>query len=613
MIETATIARRALLAGLLLLAVLGFACGLASALASSPSPSPSAERTVLRVGWIVDPASLNPFIGTDFSSGLLRQLNYDVLVGLDAATLAPTKGAEATGLATSWTTSADGKTWTFTLRRDATWQDGRGPVTAADVAFTYNYVIDNDMAAFTVYTAGVRNVEAVDDYTVRFTCDQPKADMLDAASWVPILPEHVWSKISPKAAASSYANKPPIVGSGSFQCVEFKKSGFVRMVANKGYWRGAPQIDEILFEFYANRDSMAWDLEAGTIDACYEPPYQQMKGLQDASATVRAFAVNGYDDLVMNCYAAGKSLGNPVLRDWRFRQALQWAVDKAKLTQVVYYGLARPGDTVITPGYSTDPDWHWSPPASQAYAFDLERARQLLDAAGYRDTNDDGIRDYRGEPIKLRLWGMSEYATSQAEVKLIAGWFRQLGLKIDVATMPYAAMYDRIFNVEGGQLRPDFDLCQSGFYLGLDPGQSLSSFTSGQIGGWNDSGFSDEEFDRLYAEQARTLDEARRKQLVDRMQQIVYEQSPYIVLVYFGDGEAWRDEWVGWVRSPAKIGGALLTGDSYLFVHARPASETADDGSSLAGWTLPLVLVGVAAVVGGGIVLRRRRPRPIEE
>ena len=146
----------------------------------------------------MDADNLNPFIGSNCTAGLIRSLNYDVLVGLDAATLTPTKGAKATGLATDWTTSTDGKTWTFTLRRDATWQDGHGPVTATDVAFTYNYIIDNDMTAFTVYTDGVKHAEAVNPYTVRIRCDQPKADMLNTVGWVPILPEHVWSKIPPE-------------------------------------------------------------------------------------------------------------------------------------------------------------------------------------------------------------------------------------------------------------------------------------------------------------------------------------------------------------------------------------------------------------------------------
>jgi peptide/nickel transport system substrate-binding protein len=612
------IARRVSVAGVLWLAALamGLGSGHTCAFAAGTSPTPSAGTTVLRVGWIMDPDHLNPFIAQNLTSSVIRSLNYDLLVGLDAATMTPTKGAEATGLATDWATSADGTTWTFTLRRDAAWQDGRGPVTAKDVAFTYNFVIDNAMAAFATSTVGIERVEAVDDYTVRVECAGPKADMLNTAASIPVLPEHVWSGIGPKAAASSYPNGPPAVGSGPFQCVEFKRGKYVRMVANKAYWRGAPQIDEVLFEFYTNRDSMAWDLEAGDIDACYQPTYQQEQKLEkSADVTARAFLVNGYDDLVMNCYdppPGGKSLGHPVLRDPRFRQALQWAVDREKLTQLVYKGIAEPGQTVIAPGFSTDPDWHWSPPASEAYRFDPDRARESLDGAGYRDTDGDGVREYRGRPITLRLWAMSEYSTSGQEVRLIAGWLQEIGIKTDVASMPMSAMFDRIYNTKAGQPLPDFDLCQSGWYLGLDPGQSLSFFTTDLIGGWNDSAFSDEEFDRLFAEQAVTLDTAERKQLVDRMQEIVYEQSPYVVLAYFGDTEAWRKEWAGWTVSPAETGTAVLTADSYLFVHPREAGVEAEEPAGLAWWVLPTAVVGVA-VVGGGIVLGRRRRRPEEQ
>ena len=101
----------------------------------------------------------------------------------------------------------------------------------------------------------------------------------------------------------------------------------------------------------------------------------------------QAIRVNGYDCLAFNCYeppAGGDGLGNPVLRDWRFRQALQWAVEQGKdRPQSPAAGNARPADTVITAGYYTDPDWHWTPPADQAYAFDLTEADALLTAAGY--------------------------------------------------------------------------------------------------------------------------------------------------------------------------------------------------------------------------------------
>ena len=117
----------------------GLAFGLAAALAQSSSPSPastpSSGKIVLRVGYVGEPDNLNPFIAQVFSSYLIFSVNYDQLVGVDPATLAPSK---ETGLAKDWSVSADGKTWTFKLRDNATWQDNGQPVTAVDVAFTYN-------------------------------------------------------------------------------------------------------------------------------------------------------------------------------------------------------------------------------------------------------------------------------------------------------------------------------------------------------------------------------------------------------------------------------------------------------------------------------------------
>ena len=143
----------------------------------------------------------------------------------------------------------------------------------------------------------------------------------------------------------------------------------------------------------------------------------------------RTIRTNGFDELGFNCYTLGPSRGNPVLKDVKFRQALNWAVDKAKIVSLAYGGHARPGTTVITPDYYKDPDWHWQPPADQLYGFDLAKAGQLLDAAGYPLKN--GVRvDKQGKPISLRLWARAESTTSQNVGRLLSGWFRQLGLKI---------------------------------------------------------------------------------------------------------------------------------------------------------------------------------------
>ena len=164
-------------AGVLLVLTCSLGWGLGQALASSPSPSPSPSsgKVVLRVGYVGEPDNLNPFVAQVFPSYLIFTTNYDFLVGVDAATLVPSK---ETGLAKDWSVSADGLTWTFTLRDNATWQDNGQPVTAADVAFMYEYILKNDMSNYTSYVQGITKVTAVDPTTVQMVTKAPKADML---------------------------------------------------------------------------------------------------------------------------------------------------------------------------------------------------------------------------------------------------------------------------------------------------------------------------------------------------------------------------------------------------------------------------------------------------
>jgi peptide/nickel transport system substrate-binding protein len=605
--------------GVLLLLLCSLGWGLGQALASSPSPSPSAEKVVLRVGYVGEPDNLNPFVAQVNPSYLIFSCNYDYLVGIDAATLVPSK---ETGLAKDWSVSADGKTWTFTMRDTATWQDTDQPVTADDVAFTYDYILKNQMSNFTSYVQGITEVTAVDPYTVQMVTDQPKADMLLSLNSVPVLPQHIWSKVSPKLAGTSYPNNPPIVGSGAFQCVQYKKSSYVIMEANKSYWRGAPKVDELIFQCYTNEDTMAQDLKAGSLDGATTMLNSQLQLFKDTpSVTAQAIRVNGYTDVAFNCYvppAGGKSLGNPVLQDSRFRQALQYAVDKEKIVSVVWYGNARPGDTVIVGGYYRDPDWHWTPPADQAYTFDLAKAGDMLTAAGY--PLKDGARvDKQGQPITLRLWARQSSAESQAVSKMLAGWLRQLGLKIQLATMDNGALLDKIFNMAGDTFAPDYDMFIWGWYNSIDPGQSVSYFCTDQINGWSDSAYSNPTYDKLYAEQLHAIDPVKRKAILDQMQQIVYRDSPYLVTTYNTDAEGWNtDKWTGWVRSPAEFGNVInQTAVLATYLYVEPKTATAETGGSGSSSTTTIVIAAiVAAVVVIAVVvllLRRRRAQAVEE
>ncbi|MEI6500809.1 MAG: ABC transporter substrate-binding protein, partial [Armatimonadota bacterium] len=494
----------------------------AAGAAGSSSPSP-ATGTTLRIGWTMEPDNLNPFIGYQVSNWVIWQLNYDTLVGCRASDLQPVPR-----LAVGWDHSPDGKVWTFNLRHGVKWQDGVA-FTSKDVAFTYNYIIKNKITLAAVYTESILRVVPVDDFTVKFVCSKSKANML--TSLVPILPQHVWSKVSPAAAVKSFQNPPPIIGTGAFQVVKWVKGSYIELRANRGYWGPKPKVDAILFELYQNSDSMASDLKTGALEGGWDVPSAQFGQLgQQPHLTAIAAAINGFYSLDMNCYAGKTSLGNPVLRDPAFRTALQWAVDKQRIADLAYFGHADPASTLVRANYYQGLDWHWEPPAGSAYTFDLAKAGQLLTQAGYPLAG--GVRvDRKGKPITLRLWAPASNVGQQTTGKLIAGWFKALGLKIDYQVLDDGAIMDRTYNyTASGAYAPDFDMQLLYAFGDPDPTWMLSLYTTSQIGSWSSTGWSNAAYDLLYAQQQTTMDQQKRQELVWQMQQVVYAQSPSIVL-----------------------------------------------------------------------------------
>ena len=587
----------------------GLVWGLAQALASSSSPAP-AGKVVLKLGMTNIPDNLNPFVGQLSSCYEIWSLNYDLMVGFSAGDYGHPQGAAATGLADSWKISDGGKIWTFHIRSGVKWQDGV-PLTAHDVAFTYNYVIKNQLSNYTMYTNFIKSVVAPDDNTVVFTCTKPKANMLNM--WVYIVPEHIWGSISGKSAQGSYQNNPPMVGSGPFQLTQYKKDQYAVMTANKNYWGGAPKIDEVDFAYYQSADTMVQEMKSGSLQGCWgvlPAEYNQLKN--DPVYKPLAYVDPELDELAFNCYT-GSSLGNPVLKDWHFRQALQYAIDHNKLVQIAYGGLAQPATSVLVSHLWSNPDWHWQPAAGQMYTFDLAKAGQMLTLAGYPLKN--GVRvDKQGKPIKLRLWSRASSDSSQSAGKLIAGWFDRLGLKVVLSVMDDGAISDGIYNMKGATFTPNYDMFLWGWGGDPDPNFILSIFTSAQINSWSDCAWSDPQYDKLFLEQQTTVDPAQRADIVHQMEQIIYQQSPYIPTAYPESVEAYNaTDWHGWSSTPGQGGGVFFTSPvmaSYMTVHPVVATKSSSSNSTLIAVIVAIVIaIAVVAVVA---TLRGRGKR-VEE
>ena len=195
---------------------------------AAAAPSPDAAATVYQIGILADFDGINPFSAWSGPSRECFRLGYNFLTGYDR------EYKPVPELARGWQTSADGKTWTFHIIEGMQWQDGL-PLTARDIAFTYNLILETRDVAYAQYLSGVTSVTAPDDATLVIETRRPNAGML--ALSVPILPEHIWKKADPENLGGF--NNWPMVGSGPFRVAELEKGKWIRLAANQDY----PQVN----------------------------------------------------------------------------------------------------------------------------------------------------------------------------------------------------------------------------------------------------------------------------------------------------------------------------------------------------------------------------------
>jgi peptide/nickel transport system substrate-binding protein len=599
-LKPAHLARLGLLAAAVVAIVaVGSAVALAASSSPNSSPAPSSSSLVVRIGQLQDPDNLNPFIGIQGLDYQIWHLNYDFLVGFDAKTLAPRPE-----LATSWKVSPDGKTWTFTTRQGVKWQDGV-PFTAADVAFTFNYIVKNNLANLAVYTDGITGAKATGPNTVEIFTKAPKANMLRMV--VPILPEHIWSKISGKAASSTFQNSPPIIGTGPFQVVKWVSHSYVELKANPNYWGGAPHIQYLYILTYTNADTMAQDLKLGAIDAAVDIPPAEFGALKSAKGiTTNEGDEWQFTELAFNCYASPNSKGNPVLRDPVFRQAMNYAIDRDTIVKTAFDGYAQPGSTLIVP-YSP---FHWQPPANDMFTYDPAKANQMLEAAGYK-LGADGYRTTKqGKPLSLRLMVTTDSPQNVIAAKLVVGWFKAVGVKVVLSVVDAGVLTSAQYQFTGNTYTPNWDMFMWYWTQDVDPAFMVSIYTPAQSTGygWNDCLWTDPAYTKLSNEAATSLNEAQRIAYVQQAQKLFYYACPYAIMTYPYQLEAWNSaKWIGWTKAPAATGSAIYNYNNIdTYKNLRPNVAVTSSGGAK-GVLIAVIVVVVVAVVGLLVFFLRRR------
>ena len=535
----------------------------------------AADPVVFTVGMLSDVDSLNPFTGVLAESYEIFQLQYATLMQPSSADFTP-----APGLAESWEESADGKTWTYTLRPDLVWSDGT-PLTANDVAYTFNRILEGryEQRNYGNYVRNITSVEATDDRTVVMTVSAPSPIMERLAVY--ILPEHVWSGVDAKAV-KSFANEPegePLVGSGPFLVAERRTGQFIRLVANDSYYAGRPKVDELVFRIYNNPDALGQALIKGEVDFATGLTADVFSTLEGKEGiTTYAGDYSGFNELAFNMGAAtadGKPIGdgNPHLQDQQVRLAISHAIDRQQMVDKILNGYGTPGSTIIPPLYTT---LHIDP-GTQTY--DPALANQILDDAGYA-MGPDGVRvGPDGVPMKYRLFVRTDSDSSVKSGEYFKSYLAAIGIEAEVKPVDENALFEIIG-------RGEFDMFEWGWVVEPDPDYQLSTFTcakrSYEDGGeiyadLSDSFYCNEEYDQLYAAQSEETDQTARADIVKQMQQILYDAVPYVVTYYYDNLEAYRsDRFTGFVGQPEGSGSLLFQYGVYTYTNVAPVS--ADSG-----------------------------------
>ncbi|MEP9365368.1 ABC transporter substrate-binding protein [Nocardioides sp. CN2-186] len=606
-----------LAAGALLLTAMAPGLALGTTVAS---PAHAADDPVtLTVAMLNDADSLNPFVGIEATSFEMWGLMYDTLVTYTTKDLSPEPS-----LATSWDTSDDGLTWTFHMTDKAMWSDGV-PLTAADVAYTYNRVIDGgpEAATWGAYLNQVTGAEATDPKTLVLHLKKPNSSL--PLLPIPIVPEHIWKDVAEKDV-KTYTNEPedgqPVVGSGPFRLVEGSAGASTYVFErNPDYWKGAAHVDRVVYRVYKSQDPMIQALIKGEVDFIDGINALQVKSLQGRDGiTAQNGNAPSFDEIAFNTGAVDTKTGdpigdgNPALQDAAFRHALGYAIDTQKIIDKVYQGAGVPGSVIIPPAFTT---WRWEPPADEAYTYDPEKAGELLDAAGYTK-GSDGLRTMPdGSPIgTLRLAARSESPTSLNTMNYFKEWLSDIGIKADVVSMESSKLTNVI-------LDGDYDAFEWGWYVDPDPTTMLDYLTCGQLGSWSDTWYCNDAYDKLYDQQSVEMDKAKRVDMVHQMQQMVYEDAPYLVTAYDTIGEAFRsDRFACFAQQPDPGGVWLFQSGVYSYMHVRPVADAGDcdgsanataasDSTSDSGSTSPAVLIGIgvaaAVIVILGVVIAVRR------
>ena len=471
-------------------------------LATSGPALAQVPADVLSVGQIAEPLSLDPHRVTAVNDFRILVNIYDGLVRFADGTL-----EVEPALAEGWDISEDGTVYTFFLRQDVTFHDGT-PFDADAVAFNFDRMLDeahpyHDTGPFPLsfFFSGITDTEVVDDHTVRFHLDEPYAPLLSNLAYPTGL------IVSPAAVmdhGAEYGRNP--VGTGPFRFAVWEPNRQVAVERNPDYWDGVPPLRGVVFRPITDNNARVTEILSGGIDLMVEVPPQMVSTFAENDAfVVHEQAGPHLWFLILN-------LREAPFDDVRMRRAVNYAINKQALVERVLQGTATVADSPIPPAFA----WAYND-ALEPYPYDPDRARALIEEAGY----GDGVT--------------VTFLVTQGGSGMLDPVAMGTAIQADLAAVGITAEIESYeWNTYLGLVNPGLegvgDMAQMA-WMTNDPDTlpflALRTGAFPEEGGFNSGYYSNPEVDALLEAARASTDQSERAALYREVQAIVYEDAPW--------------------------------------------------------------------------------------
>jgi len=502
---------RLLLVGLLLLSACDRTPNDANLPDYSVTSAPEPGGTFISA-TIAEPSGLIPMIAGESAASAIASNIFNTLLKYD-------RNLELTGeLAESWKISADQKTITFRLKPAMQWADGE-PLTSADVLFTWKLVTDDKTR--TPYGSDYKLVlkaEAPDPLTFRVTYPQPYAPAMDSWATLQVLPQHLLKDEDINTTA--FARNP--VGSSYYRLENWRHGESISLVRNPKSTQGPALIERLVSRSIPDTATQFLELLANNIDYMGLDPVQYARVFPSRPDLDQKIAL--YKELGNNYTYMGFNLKHKPFDDIRVRKAINYAVDKQELIDGVLLGLGEPVASPYKPGT------RWANPELKPYPYDPQKARELLQAAGFEDHDNDGILDRNGKPFSFEILTNNGNKQRELSAVLIQRRLKEIGIDASIRKVEWASFIERFIKTG------DFDVVVLGWSLALDPDQYSIWHSSQQAPGqFNFIGYNNPVADELLEQGRLELNPDRRMRIYHEFAKILLEDSP-IVYLYTGYG-----------------------------------------------------------------------------